>query len=296
MRAMRLLSLLPAALLALPMFGCDLFESKPPPEPRYFLGTPYQAGGIWYYPRETYHGTETGLAAVAGDRHKPLTADGEAYDADAMAAGHQTMQLPAIARVTNLENGAQLLVRVNDRGPARPHRLLELTPRAARLLGVPASGGTQVRLEVLEVESRQAVEGLRGAPTLEIAAAPRGVVRTENLGGTSAPAPVQAEAAVVAGPGKPQRLPETISRTAPAPGMLYIRLGSFGRMEFADRQRARLAQLSPIVETEREGRLTVYRLRIGPLQSVAAADATLDQVIRAGITDARIVVGNDTRF
>lgn len=291
---MRLGAILLAALLpmALLLSGCELFEAKPPPEPRYHLGAPYQAGGVWYYPRESYNAVETGLAAVASDRHAPLTANGEAYDPTAMAAGHQILQLPAIARVTNLETGLALVLRINDRGPARPNRLLELTPRAATLLGVAAAGGAQIRVEVLDVESRQAVEGLRGAPRLEIAAAPRGAVRAEALGSPTiemdAPVgiPTPATSAI-----QPQRLPEAVSRAASSPGALYIRLGSFGRLEFAERQRARLARLSPLLETEREGRQTVYRLRIGPLQNVASADATLDQVIRAGVTDARIVVG-----
>lgn len=264
--------------------GC---ETPPAPQPRYHLGAPYRAGGVWYYPREGFNTTETGLAAVAADRHPALTADGEAYDATAMAAGHQLLQLPAIARVTNLETGTQVVLRINDRGPARPHRLLELTPRAASLLGVPGGGGTRIRVEVMDAESRQAIEGLRGAPRLEIAAAPRGVVVRESLDApTAAPAP---EADVVS-PAQPQRLPEQRFQTAPAPGTLYIRLGSFSRAEFAERQRARIAQLSPMLETEREGRQTVYKVRIGPLASVASADAALDQAIRAGITDARIVV------
>lgn len=281
-----------AVFLALPLSGCELFETKPPPEPRYHLGAPYQAGGIWYYPRESYSAVETGLAAVASDRHAPLTANGEAYDPTAMAAGHQMLQLPAIARVTNLETGLALVLRINDRGPARPNRLLELTPRAAALLGVPASGGAQIRVEVLDAESRQAVEGLRGTPRLEIAAAPRGVVRSEALGApvTAIDGPADTPA-VTAHVVQPQRLPEAVTRAAASPGPLYIRLGSFSRLEFAERQRARLARLSPSLETEREGRQTVYRLRIGPLQDVASADTTLDQVIRAGVTDARIVVG-----
>lgn len=283
MHRMRLAGLLCAALFALS--GCEV---KPPASPRYHLGAPYQAGGVWYYPRESYNAVETGLAAVATDRHSPLTANGEAYDDTAMAAGHQLLQLPAIARVTNLETGLALVLRINDRGPARPHRLLELTPRAAQLLGIPARGGTRIRLEVLEPESRAAVEGLAGTPRLEIAAAPRGVVRSEALDAPTPASPAPAD--TPAPPPTPARLADTLGQTAPSPGALYIRLGSFSRPEFAERQRARLAGLSPTVETERAGRQTVYKLRIGPLPSVASADTTLDRVLRAGISDARIVV------
>ena len=281
------------ALAALMVWGC---EAGPKPEPRYLLGAGYQVGGQWYYPRESYGLNETGLATVAS-RRSGLTANGEAYDPDAMAAGHQTLQLPAIARVTNLATGAQILVRINDRGPARPHRMLELTPRTASLLGisllgVPAAGGTPIRLEVLEVESRQAVEGLRGAPKLQIATAPRESVRAEALSGPQAGPVTQGKQAQdeEVRPAAIIRLPETVTRGAAGPTTLWIRLGTFGRQEFAARQRARVAQLAPDLETSRSGGQTTYRLRIGPLTSVTQADATLDQVLRAGINDAHIVV------
>jgi rare lipoprotein A len=278
-----------AALLLPALLVLAACAPKPPADPHYQLGAPYQAGGVWYYPRENFSASETGLAAVAPDSHPPLTANGEAYDPTAMAAGHQTMQLPAIARVTNLETGRQLVLRINDRGPASPARLLELTPRAAQLLGVPPAGGSQIRVDILPAESRAAIEGLRGTPTLAIAAAPRGAVRQESL---DAPAPDAAptEAATVPDAPAVPRLPEAVLQTPPNPGTLAIRLGSFGRREFAETQRARLARFAPILETEREGRQTVYRLRISPLRDVAAADSTLAQVIRAGVTDARIVV------
>ena len=96
---MRLAVVLPLALLAA---SCQ----KPVPvSPHYVLGAPYQAGGVWYYPRESYAGQQTGLAMVYPPDHAELTADGEAFDQTALAAAHQTLQLPAIARLTNLENG-----------------------------------------------------------------------------------------------------------------------------------------------------------------------------------------------
>jgi len=280
-------SLLPLALL---LWAC---ERPPAPTPRYVLGGGYQTSGTWYYPRESFALNQTGLAAVAQPGKSGLTANGEAYDADAMAAGHQTLQLPAIARVTNMETGTQLAVRINDRGPARPNRMLELTPRAAALLGVPAAGGTRIRLEVLEPESRRAVEGLAGTPRLQVTAAPRESVRAESLDGTVPPA--ASPASQPAGPAEEaaarvEKLPETVTRTAPTPGMLFIRLGDFGRREFAERQRARVAALGAFVETERRGRDTTYRVRIGPLASVAEADDMLDRAIRSGISEARIYV------
>ncbi len=153
-----------------------------PSNPHYVLGAPYQADGIWYYPRESYELHETGLAAVYGSGHPDLTADGEVFDQSALAAAHQTLQLPAIARMTNLENGRQVVVRINDRGPATPHRLLEVTRRTATLLGISqrrrgarAAGGagrTRARRRPMRCPARR---------HLQIAAAPRGEVTQTDL-------------------------------------------------------------------------------------------------------------------
>lgn len=266
------------------------------PNPRYVLGAPYQAGGVWYYPRESYELHETGLATVYGSDHADLTADGEVFDQSALAVAHQTLQLPAIARITNLENGRQVVVRINDRGPPTPHRLIEVTRRTAALLGFPSDGVARVRLEVLPDQSQAAVDAVPGAPSLRIAAAPRGAVTQTDL-----PAPggaAQARAAPVVAPppqasaaaAPPLRLPESIAQVAPDPGNLFVELSSFQNYQYAAMQRARVGQLGATAVSRNENDAQVFRVMIGPLASVQQADSVLDQVLAAGVTDARIVV------
>jgi rare lipoprotein A len=267
-----------------------------PSNPHYVLGTPYQAGGVWYYPRESYELQETGLATVYPSGHADLTTDGEAFDQTVPAAAHQTLQLPAIARLTNLENGRQILLRINDRGPATPHRLVEITRRAAALLDIPPDGVARVRLQVLATESYAAAGRVPGTPQLEIAAAPLGAVQQSDLPppGTAAPipeppsAPSQPPAAAAAAPDL--RLPETVVQTAPDPGNLFVRLDTFQNFQYADIQRAHVGGLGARIVSTSEGRAHTYRVIIGPFTTVQQADATLDQVLAAGVTDARIVV------
>ncbi len=121
------------------------------------------------------------MATVYSASHADLTSDGEIFDQTALAAAHQTLQLPAIARLTNLESGRQVLIRINDRGPATPHRLLEVTRRTATLLGFAADDGVRVSLQVLPTESHEAADTLPGAPTLDITAAPIGAVQQSDL-------------------------------------------------------------------------------------------------------------------
>jgi rare lipoprotein A len=269
----------------------------PPTNPRYVLGAPYQVGAAWYYPRESYQLQETGLAMVYPSGHADLTADGEAFEQTALAAAHQTLQLPAIARLTNLENGRQVLVRINDRGPATPHRMIEVTRRTAALLDFPADGVARVRLQVQPTESYAAVDAVQGAPKLELLTAPLGVVQQTELpppGGTAsvkaavAAAPAQSPAPAVAAPSP--RLPEAVTQASPDPGNLFVQLGTFQAFAYADIQRTRVARLGARIVSTREGRVQTHRVILGPFTSVPQADMALDQVLLAGVTDARIVV------
>ena len=286
-----------AALLAA---GCVRRAPVVAPTPHYVVGAGYQAGGVWYYPHEDFRYVATGLATILPDR-RGLTADGEAIDPAALTAAHQTLQLPAVARVTNLETGLQVTVRVNDRGPDTPKRLLGVSRRAGELLGVLPGATVPVRIEVDEGMSQALRDQLQGGPKLAVAAAPRGAVTAEAL----APPPgvgqsargrngVGAQAATAAGiaeaPPVPDRLPETVRRVAVALPVLRIRAGVFGRMAYARQVAAKLSGIGARVEREREGRSERYAVVAGPFPNVAAADAALDAAMRAGVSDARIVV------
>jgi hypothetical protein len=102
----------------------------------YRVGEPYEIAGTWYYPREEKSYNRVGKASWYGELfHGRRTANGEIYDMDRLSAAHPTLPLPSYARVTNLNNGRSVVVRVNDRGPCqRPHH------RSVAPLGdVPAS-------------------------------------------------------------------------------------------------------------------------------------------------------------
>jgi rare lipoprotein A len=287
----------PAHALLLAFLATACHRPPSPANPHYVLGAPYQAGDVWYYPRESYELQETGLAMVYPSGHADLTADGEVFDQTVIAAAHQTLQLPAIARLTNLENGRQVLVRINDRGPATPHRLIETTRRTAALLGFPADDVARVRLQVLPMESFAATDAVPGAPRLALATAPLGPVQRSELpppGGSAsasaaaAPMPVPPPSQAMAP--KDLRLPETVTQAAPDPGSLFVRLGTFQSFAYANSQRARLAGLGARIVSTRQGRLQTHRVIVGPFTTVRQADAALDQALLAGVTDARIVV------
>jgi rare lipoprotein A len=268
----------------------------------YTLGVPYETGGVWQYPRADFSLDTTGLATVAASTHKPSTADGERYDATAMAAGHRTLQLPAIARLTDLDTGLSALVRLNDRGPVSPKRLVEVTPRVAQLLQI--QDGSRVRLQVVEGASRELVAGLEGSsPKLDIATAPPIGVTAETLpppsgaaasarGRTAASLPTTAAVAVGTTNAVPLRLPEQITREPVQDGALYVTLGSFSRLQYARLLQSRLAGLGAEVATDYAApRDRAFVVRLGPFATVGDADAALDRALRAGVTEVNIVVG-----
>lgn len=115
---------------------------------RYQVGKPYTIRGIRYVPREQPGYNRIGLASWYGPNfHGRLTANGEVYDQHALSAAHPTMPLPSYAKVTNMENGASVIVRVNDRGPFSKSRIIDLSSRAANLLGYTKQGVAKVRVE-----------------------------------------------------------------------------------------------------------------------------------------------------
>src|SRR5579871_3017408 len=124
--------------------------SLPPGNGVYKIGEPYEQEGTWYYPSEQPDYDETGIASWYGaDFHGRRTANGEIFDANGLTAAHPTLPMPVDVRVTNLENGKSLVLRVNDRGPFKRGRIIDVSARAAQLLGFYGRGTAKVRVTYL---------------------------------------------------------------------------------------------------------------------------------------------------
>jgi len=151
--------------LAVLLAGCGEKGQAPPagqaaaPSRGYYkVGAPYEVEGVWYYPGADFSYDETGIASWYGpDFHGKYTANGEVYNMNDLTAAHPTLPLPSIVRVTNLDNGRSIVVRVNDRGPYVRGRIIDLSRRAAQLIGMIGTGTAKVRVQILPDESRQAV-------------------------------------------------------------------------------------------------------------------------------------------
>ena len=114
----------------------------------YRVGTPYMVGGRVYVPEADPNYRAEGLASWYGaDFHGRATANGEIFDLNSISAAHPTLPLPSYVRVTNMSNGRSLIVRVNDRGPYHGNRIIDVSMRAAHLLGFTSRGTAWVRVE-----------------------------------------------------------------------------------------------------------------------------------------------------
>ena len=287
------------------------------------VGNTYKIDGKRYTPKETYSHTETGIASWYGPNfHGKPTANGEVFDMNELTAAHKTLQLPSLVRVTNLENGRSLIVRVNDRGPFKRGRIIDLSKRSAELLGFKNKGTAKVKIQLLGEESRAIAEAAkRGQDTSGIEVA----MNENRLGNKKTPAipptpettppasstpqtrqvassgsatipPVESqvlEATNVPGHIKNGNfLPDPVVQQVPvAPTSIYIQAGAFSKRENAQRLAQNLAGVGPanVYQAVVNGQ-KFYRVRLGPVGSVGQADHVLSRLSASGHNDAIIVV------
>ncbi|MBV8422607.1 MAG: septal ring lytic transglycosylase RlpA family protein [Hyphomicrobiales bacterium] len=125
-------------------------EGEPVPKGggAYRVGKPYNVNGRTYVPAENPSYRIEGIASWYGrDFHGRLTANGEVYDMHSISAAHTTLPMPSYVRVTNLDNGRSIIVRINDRGPYHRNRVIDLSIGTAKALDFYSRGLARVRVE-----------------------------------------------------------------------------------------------------------------------------------------------------
>lgn len=285
---------------------------------RYKVGKPYRIKGNWYYPHVDYKYVEEGIASWYGPNfHGKQTANGAIFDMNKVSAAHRTLPLPSIVRVTNLENGRSLKVKVNDRGPFAKDRIIDVSRRTAQLLGFERQGTALVRVEIVEQDSRQLAaimqgetdqvadaSGVGAPPTPD--AAPTVSVSGSELppppGSAAAPppsenfkvTPVASESIAAARPTLVPQSDTAITQQVPVGSpTVFVQAGAFSQYVNAQRAQILLSEVGEVhVEQVLTSTVPLFRIRVGPAKTVEAADSLLKQVIDAGYPDAKIVSAN----
>ncbi len=150
-----------------PISADEVDDAVPRADPILAAGnkSPYTVNGVTYRILDSHVGyRERGIASWYGAKFDGrLTSNGETYDLYAPTAAHKTLPIPCYARVTNLDNGRSVIVRINDRGPFHSDRLIDLSYAAAVKLGYMERGTARVEVEVVQLagadDRRQAVSG-----------------------------------------------------------------------------------------------------------------------------------------
>ena len=231
-------------------------DAVPRDEPRSRYGNPetYEVFGKRYKVMKSGKGhVERGLASWYGPGfHSERTSSGEPYDMYAMTAAHKTLPIPAYVRVTNLENGRSVVVRVNDRGPFVGERIIDLSYTAASKLDMLRAGTARVEIRVLDARSNTSSQSIALTP--------------------------------------PTQLP-TGTPTGTAAGGRFLQVGSFASSANASALVGRLTAAGISGASVREARVgdrLLYRVRVGPVVDAGQAARLTEQLRDAGVPDARL--------
>jgi rare lipoprotein A len=247
---------------------------------KYHIGQPYQVAGRWFTPKEQSNYNKVGLASWYGPQfHRRRTSNGEWFDMNYLTAAHATLPLPSYAKVTNLENGREVIVRINDRGPFVGDRIIDMSRKAAGILGFQEQGKARVRVQYLG----PAPLNDRGQQLMAMNEQLRRGGETPVMTATLAPPPTILAVA--------SDEPVSNNSTYADKDGYFVQVGSFSDPSNAERTRMELAGAGPVEVTPVSGiNGQLYRVRIGPLTSASRAERALEQAVSAGHLDARLVV------
>lgn len=219
------------------------------PAPKYYVGSAYKVEDVQYIPVEDLTYNQTGIAGIVpAELNGTKTSNGEVFDINQMVATSKTLPLPTIARVTNLDNGQSVVVRVNNRGPFVNTRIMDLSPAAAAQIGM--NGQSKVQVQVLPDESIAVKNATLGVSNqLTPVQQPVQNVETTVVTTTTAPGTV-------------------ITTTAPATtGEYSVQIAAFYAQDSADSLAARMAKYGNAVVVQ-EG--DMYKVRIVNLDAPQA--------------------------
>ena len=246
----------------------------------YKVGKPYKILGTWYYPKEDYKYSEVGVASWYGsDFHNKKTANGEKYDMNTLTAAHRTLPLPSVVRVTNLENGRSLILRVNDRGPYAKNRIIDISKRGAALLGYQTQGTAKVRVEIMEKESKALKAALLGTEKSN----PRAYT-IANKKDKNTIRPMQLTSNI------PQNAKVSEKKQSSNKKQVFVQAGSFSQENLAADLRSKLSKFGTSkVSSANVGNSTFYRVRLGPYYDENDASEVLAKVRDYGVYEAKLV-------
>ncbi len=260
-------------------------DAVPRIEPRSRYGNPnsYVVFGKRYYVLPTSAGfNEKGIASWYGGKfHGRRTSSGETYDMYAMTAAHKRLPLPTYVQVTNLKNGRQVVVRVNDRGPFHQNRIIDLSYSAAAKLGIIRKGTGLVEVQAIDPGNYQIAQTL-GVPATVGKSSEQAYLPVSN---------VKPQAQMVDHQrGELQWSSTTTSAVNPR---VFVQVGTFSKRANADQLLNRLSHLdigAVTIASIVKDKKRLHRVRIGPFSTFQSADDTVVKLNDLGMQGHHVVI------
>ena len=216
--------------------------------PKYYIGNAYKVDDVQYIPVEDLTYNQTGVAGIIPtELNGTKTSNGEVFDINQMVATSKTLPLPTIARVTNLDNGQSVIVRVNNRGPFVNTRLMDLSPAAAQQIGLNGQG--KIQIQVLADQTTAVKNATLGVATPQ--PVPQPVVTTTTMVTETTP--------VVAAP-------------VPTVGAYSIQLAAFYAQDSADALANRMKQYGDAVVVNEDDMFKVRIINMDASQARSVID------------------------
>jgi len=282
-----------------PVDVSNVANAIPRVEPHSRYGNPesYVVFGQRYFVKKSsLDHVERGVASWYGTKfHGKRTSSGEPYDMLAMTAAHKSLPLPTYAEVTNLKNGRKIIVKINDRGPFKKNRIIDLSYAAAIKLGITKAGTGLVEVRAID-------------PTQPLPAPTPGVITAQTTTTPvllATPIPLAPPSTIVTT--APKLVSAPVQAAAPqadklkriAPGQtvdIYLQVGAFGDRFNAENLKIRIRDIETLpvskinVTQGTKANSAIFRVRIGPINNVPEADQVIKRLAQLGIENPHVII------
>ena len=259
------------------------------------IGSPYQVEGVTYYPKKDLQYDETGIASWYGPKfHGRLTANGEIFNQNNITAAHKTLPLPSAVKVTNLENGLSIIVRINDRGPFVNQRIIDLSAKAAEKIQLKQKGTGLVRVQLLRSESLLLEKLAKKGKFPEIHE-----IKKLTIPPVNKPKKINVKVVDINKKNKQELDPkvESIKRRLKVLELndkkfkIWIQIAAFSNIKSAKilKEKFELIENINIHKVFLKGKY-IYRVRVGPFLSIDKADSVYNFLIAKGMQGTKFIV------
>ena len=262
----------------------------------YKVGNPYKINGQWFYPAVNYNYNEVGIASWYGPNfHGKKTANGEIFNQNEISAAHKTLPIPSIVSVTNLENNKTLEIRINDRGPFVRGRIIDLSKKAAEVLGILKNGTAKVRVKINEEKSRKIAMDYENYKSFVTNAGVSEKIEKKSIDNEDINLDkgniLKSENLKISVDKKFKNVKKNDKKTfVDANQQILIQVGAFSDIRNANNLVKKLSNFKTYIKREFINNKYFYRVRIGPLSDKSLAEKVIEKLNLEGLINSKIII------